>query len=558
MATTAVNQGAAARPLKVSRAEAAASAGSDATGILLVLLCAAVVRFGYHWMMYPSWTFDFWGYVRAAYLLSHGYFTDGARTPGFLLFLTLARWLDRVPFFDTGAAIIASGLQSALGVAATALIYYALLALKVRRGMALAGAAFFGASVGVCVFEMLLLPQSLSLFAMTASVALFALTMAAVEKRKRNTALAIATGLMFSAAVLIRPENLVFCIILALVPATLGVVCRWRGDFDSFRQFGKIALLLPLAAAPAILCWMTWNYIGIGRFRVTTLTSWNMSSAVYNLFDRVGPEDRVLGEWLARADLIRNHPEKVPPSERFIEPTAPGQVVQDTYWATLGVILRHHRDMPLTPLPPSGRFGTWIRSFGSADARQYTHSMAAGALVPEVAGLDPNDVGDYIGRVSWKLVRNYPGAWLQNGYRNFAREAFRFHMGPPPVEVELEPRSFENNGSPIHHAALRPVVIWADRLEAPVLAFLFVLTLALGALFPLAIFRRQVGRFAHDTTAAGIAFGVIATFVACCLLACYMPHYGVPHWGAIVICGTYGVDRARRAVGDAAKLAQRS
>jgi hypothetical protein len=531
-----------------------ASAGSraHATGILFVLLCAAITRLGYHLLMYPCWTFDTPGYLRAAYLLSHGYFTDGARTPGYPLLLTLARWLGHVPYFDTEPAIIASGLQSILGVASAGLIYCTLLALGVRKAMAIAGAAFFSVLGAVCVWELLLLSQSLSLFTVTLSVALFAVTMAAAQKRRRLILPAISTGVAFSLAVLVRPENLVLCIVLTMVPAALCSISWWRGDRTASRQFGRVALLLPLAAAPMILCWMTWNYVGVGRFRITTLTSWNMSSAVYNLFDRVGPEDRVIGELLAKADLIRNHPEKVPASERFFMATAPGQVVQDTYWATMGAIRSRYREMPLAPPPASGRFGSWIRSFASEDARRFTRSFTAASIITEIPGLDPNDLGDYVGRVSWKLAKAYPGAWLGNAYRNFTREAFRFHMVPPAPGVLLEPRSYEADGEAIRHPVLRPAATWMDAVQAPVLTFLFVLTLALGACFPAAIFERTGDALVADATATGVALAVVGTFVACCLFACYMPHYGVPHWGAIVICGTYGLDRAWRALANRA------
>lgn len=524
--------------------------------ILAIIVCGVIIRILYRCLFLPCWYGDTRTYVDAGDLLAHGYFTDGARTPGYPLFLALARWLwpGHFPDLPFGAALLATALQSILGVVSIVLVYETLRALRVSKKATIAGTAFFAVLHGICQFEMFLLAQSLSLFAVVLGICLFAKTMAGVDRDENPTIRAISTGAAFSFAVLVRPENLVLFLLLALLPGLLWLRSQWlQRENEKSRRLGRVAVLLPMAAAPLLLGWMAWNYIGVGRFQITTLTSWNVNSSVYNLFDRVDPEDRVIGELLSRADLIRNHPEAVPAKERFFVPKVPGQVIQDTYWAVWKQIIDRHAEMPLPPpRTTSTRLGAWIRSLGSTEARKYTHAYAAGAPIHPIPDRDPNEIGDYMASVSWKLIRKYPGAWLHNAFLDFTREGFSFHMGPPPIGDLPDPRSYWDGGV-IQNNTLRRLAVWSDRLQAPVLTLLFVLTLGLGSSYPWFVSCWTDRDETCDATAAALALGVTATIAACCLFACYMPHFGVPHWGTIVICGTYAIDRTVRFVADATR-----
>jgi hypothetical protein len=75
-----------------------------------------------------------------------------------------------------------------------------------------------------------------------------------------------------------------------------------------------------------------------------------------------------------------------------------------------------------------------------------------------------------------------------------------------------------------------------------------VLTLALSAVYSWAVFRgRDPDALLFDAAASALALGLLATLIAFCLFSGYMPQHGVPHWGTIVICGTYAMDRTARA-----------
>jgi hypothetical protein len=524
----------------------------ESQSILVILICGIAVRVLYHLIFVPWWSADTITYVDASCLLRHGYFTDGARTPGYPIFLSLARWLSlaTTPCFDGSSMAVAAVLQSGLGLITTALIYDTLRILRVRKSLALIGTLFFAVLHGPCEFEMALLSQSLSLFALVVGIWLFTRAMAKVGQRENPVALTILTGVALSFAVLVRPENLVFSGALILVVALLWLRSKFFQTSDKRpRSWGVLALALPLALAPILFAWMTWNYIGIGRFTITTLTSWNMSSSVYNLFDRVEPEDQVLGELLVKANLVRNYPEMVT-GEKFWKPTQPGQVVQDTYWTTIWEIVNRRREMPIPPPhPTSSTFFLWIRGLGSAEARRFTHAFAAGARIqvastdnPDNIG-DPNTIGEYVNSVSWKLVKKYPALWFLNIVDNFNREAFTFSLFPPPPSELKDPRSWEG-GTVVREQKLWSFAVWWNRIQAPFLTVFFILTLGIALFAPAIVLRANDASIACDATVVALSTGVVGTFITCCMFACYMPHYGLPHWGAIVICGVYAMDRA--------------
>jgi len=462
----------------------------ETRSILIILVCGTAVRALYHALFVPWWSSDTITYVDAGYLLRHGYFTDGARTPGYPFFLRLAHWLSMTPapYFDASSMVVAAALQSMLGLLATVLVYDTLRILLVRKRLVVMGTLFFAVLHGICQFEMALLSQSLALFALVLGIWLFARTMAKVAQRRSPIALTILTGIALSFAVLVRPENLVFSLALVLVIGLLWLQSKLLLASDQRpRSWGVVALTLPLALAPLLLAWMTWNYIGIGRFKITTLTSWNMCSSVYNLFDRVEPEDHVLGELLVKAHLVRNHPEMVT-GEKFWKATLPGEVVQDAYWTTIWEIVYRRAEMPIPPPhPASNGFLLWVRGLGSAEARRFTHAYAAGARIPVVPDKNPNNIGDpnaigeYINSVSWKLVRKYPAAWLLNVIENFNREAFKFSLSPPPPSEFKDPRSWDGQ-TVVRERELWSFAVWWNRLQAPFLTVFFILTLGIPAL----------------------------------------------------------------------------
>ncbi len=114
------------------------------------------------------------------------------------------------------------------------------------------------------------------------------------KKGESGRTLAVLLGLAVAFAALVRPDNLVFFAVILLVTAAFAI----RFTFIPSRavlacRLLLVCLLIATSAAPPIVAWMTCNYIGTGRFRMTNMMGLHMSQPVYNMFDQVDPEDEV-------------------------------------------------------------------------------------------------------------------------------------------------------------------------------------------------------------------------------------------------------------------------
>ena len=189
--------------------------------------------------------------------------------------------------------------------------------------------------------EMLLLSEALSLFFVTFGICLFLSSIGRIQAHSRFALTALLSGFIFSLAILTRPENLIFVAVLVTTVLLLALRCgilpamHWAA-----RPLATLAILLVSAAAPLVLCWMTWNLIGSGEFRINTLTGATRTESVYNLFDRVGPEDRIAGLILQQSYLLKN---------------GNGQTYRHHVWVAMpkllrafdiGVLPSHHRKCP--------------------------------------------------------------------------------------------------------------------------------------------------------------------------------------------------------------------
>lgn len=520
-------------------------------------------------IFWPWWSADSITYTDAGYLLTHGYFTDAARGPAYPLFLEFAQRLTRVrafhimhaytaaelPYllgraFDEPAAQAATVLQSILGLLTAGLLYSTLRTLRIRKWLAFAAALLFAVLHVTCQFEMLILTQSVALFAVMLSIWLYTRAMANIADGRNPACVSVLAGIAFSAAILVRSEIVIFFAVVVLMTALLWIRFHLSpGLKRQARLLRTLAVLMPVAASPLLLAWMSWNYVGIGRFQLTTLTGWSMSEPVYNLFDRVSPEDRILGELLTTSYLIRNHPEQAP-GRRFWLATPRGEVIQDHYWATFADIIARRFEMPL-PEPntaPDSKFITWLLSLGRPDARLYTHNFLSGSRIRTVWERDPNDIGDYVGKVSWELALKYPGDWLRNAADNFARESFRFNFGPPGTNPTPDPVSLGGHASVVRNRNLREFAVFWNRTQVPILTIAYIFALGLALFSPFVLLRARRPDALHDATAAILAVALLAQIAAFSLLACYMPKYAVVNLATIFICAVYVLENAKRAI----------
>ena len=151
--------------------------------------------------------------------------------------------------------------------------------------IALVGALAFSLIGAVCIFELLVLSEVLSLFFIALSSCLFLCAMHALREQTDFKWPSICSGLCFSLAILTRPENLVFFVILIGCVLFLSARCRYVPPIRwAMWSLARLAALLVVSAAPLVILWMSWNLLSIGEFRLTTLTGLARTESVYNLF----------------------------------------------------------------------------------------------------------------------------------------------------------------------------------------------------------------------------------------------------------------------------------
>ncbi len=497
-----------------------------------VLGVAAAFRLLFLIALKPIWVPDSLSYTSACALWATHFFTDGARTPLYPLLLGLAQSIAGVPAIsslDPVAAYVLIAIQCVLGVASSCLILDVLLRLEVRRHVAFIAALGFSVLYQSCIYEQIVLTETLSLFSLVLLLWLVVRMGSKLNEGRRITGTAIVAGVTAGTSILVRPENLVvvLCVFLFLLIAAVKDRFQSRQRTLVF-SIARAALLFGISCAPLVLGWMTFNYVGVGQFRITTSTGWQMSQAVYNLWDRVPPEDRVLGEALSRSYARRG---ELGRGDR-----------RDHFWLVFDELTTRSRELPLdnsrANLVRHGIAG-WLYGLVPESSRYYTHKYSAGAVMRPTTSIEvPNSVGDYVGTVSWKLIRMYPRVWLRNAATGFL-QTFSFAPAVPwrgdGVAV--------TGGSVERFPALATMLVRTGRIESPVLTILYCATIGFVLLLPFTLAINDWTRFLRCWTVSAFATGTLGTMLAYCLLAGYDPRYAIPHTGTLVVCGAVAIDR---------------
>ena len=236
-----------------------------------------------------------------------------------------------------------------------------------------------------------------------------------------------------------------------------------------------------------------------GYFAITTLRGFVQTSALRDMFDKVDPEDKVLG------DIIHKH---------YLEVKSQNIHWPDYVTSAWADIVAHSNEMPIPHRKP------WQ--------------------------LGP-DIEHYMGQVSWKLMTKYPLDWLRNAAENFV-DTFTFTQGFWPKRDDL---TIDHSPS-IKNEATYTVLKTVEDVEYPFLSVIYVLTLFLsvGSALEIVIARFRKKQIttkneAHVSglvvTALGLAtFGAFAGYT---LFACYLPRYGASYVGGMIIFTGYTLDR---------------
>lgn len=504
---------------------------------LLVWLIGILARVPFYLAFKPIWSGDSPQYVMPYYLWRNHMFYEGERTPVYPMFLGLAQWLCRVPASPTlpmSAAYLAVCTQSVLDIVAACLLYFTLGKLNVRRSIALVAAVFAVTAPSLCSIEINILNLSLSFAVLALCMSLVAVLMRKIYDGSRYFRASLLCGVVFGCAALLRPENLVFFVIIATSLLGRWAILALRGVRTPLENRVPIAVLLTvLSAAPPILAWMTWNYVGIGEFRITTLTGWNRSKTVYNMFDRVDPEDRLLGQLLTKSYLQRNRD---------------GRIVRDHIWQAAIDIWNVSMYMPLeNPTETLSAFHLKVdRAFEDLSGMRSNVPCAVPGEPCTALLRRKINIGDYVGRVSWKLIEKYPGAYLANVADNFVRDTFNVSNAASGPSVE-DYRSTSVDGSEfIRNESLANLSGKAINLQAPLLTLLYVITLGFVVSSPLVFISQPESRPIADTVVTVFALATVGTFIAMCFLSGYNKEYSIPHLGVMVICTAYAVENRLR------------
>jgi hypothetical protein len=531
----------------------------------VIVLVAIAFRTIYYVTFKPWWCADSEHYSQPVVLWLHGFFTDGSRTPVYPLFLGLAQWIARVPAaieLSTSAAEVVRDIQSALGLLATYLFYSALRTFRVRKTVAFVAGLFFATISLICNVEMAIVTPSLSLFLLVLGIWLYARMMARIGRGESATFLAIILGVTVAIATLLRPDNLIFFTVILLSTAAFAVRslsipsrtasatetlikpnlsfraernCPVSGQFCAVeepaspfpelnqnfpRRLLVACFLVTISAAPFILAWMTCNYVGTGRFRITNMMGVQMTQSVYNMFGQVDPEDQVLGSIMTKYYLATNR----------------SGINREYVWPAMGELTARASQIPFLDPAESRRspLGAWFYNLASRSSRrlpdQYSVAFA-----------------DYLQRVCWKLIRKNPLGYLHNAADSFVRDGFDFtssHSLSSPEET-ADPRAVEG-GSVVKSRTGWEIVRWLGVVQAPFLTAFYVVTLAYVFFCPLILLNRSNNITTDDVAVTALALGMVATMVAFCLLESYHNQYGIPYLAVPLICTTYALNNFAR------------
>ena len=470
--------------------------------ILIIAAVAIASRLLYHFTYEPWWTLDSPDYAWRWQVLKNLQWNvyDGYKPPVYSVFLGLAQALagsEPASVITAGAARAAVWLHQLAGVLAAAMVYLTLRNLTNNTRTALIGGVFFALLGAVCLFEMIVLPLATTAYLLLGGIWLFTVAMRRSLDGGDGRLAAAASGLAFGIGALNRAEITVF--LLALVGLTFVASLLYR-KVPEFRALRPVAFMTGMVGLPMIGAWVCFNGLLLGQFTVTTAAGYNRTCTVYNLFDRVEPQDEVFGRIMM----------KYYRGEQRID------LVNDA-WPELG---QHAAEMPIE----------------QKSASSNSANMMA-----------------YAGEVAGRLQRRFPLTYLANALRSFGR-TFDFKQGLGPMQKEASRGVETPDGRPVLKSESGDGVARVLRLiQSPLMLALYCLSLAaifITAAMVLVYRRVPPVRWFVVTALCG---SLVLTLLAFGFAHTYFSHYGLVYFGCIVICGTAVAEaifqwfRARRA-----------
>ncbi len=496
--------------------------------LALIALCAVAARIPFFLAYKPIWAGDSPSYSLVYYFWAHHQFFLGERTPVYPIFLGLAQWVNRVaPSILPGTAVAYTVVtwQAILNILICLGFYFALRWVRVGERIALWATVILATLAGIPYFEMQILNHSLGFTQVTAIAIGYIALLRRINAGKKYALLAFGMGLLLGSAVLNRPELLLFTVVLVLGTAGLRLTPVGQ-DAACGMKYLTSALLMMLGVAPLLLAWMALMYAGIGEFRITTLDGWNKSRTVFNLFDRVGPEDRALGDVLSHTWAVQQtYGDRVNPREHMFN--------------AFDDLKAHYAEFPIdhsVALHPSetnlkaARLGYEYLGLQRVPCAVQNNLACYENMRAKI------DLGDYIGDVSTKLMRRYPGAWAYNVVYNWIHETFNFAYADLKPSVPGFEFMAVDGGSFVRSRALDKALIWVMRIESPFLIAAYTVTIVFGIAGPLWLWRRAQAATVEDWAVVLLALSAVASIALTCVLAGFNRIYSVPYLAIFVLC----------------------
>ena len=482
----------------------------------VIVFAAVLMQLALHYTYLPWWCGDSGGYTCTASFFYGSGFTGyiGQRTPGYPVFLIVCDLLARGRvgwMLSPHGAQIVTWAQSALCVASAILLYLSIERLQIRASINLGVTLFFALLIGVNEFAMLILSETLSAFFLILAVYFATVAADLLRRGQAPATFALLSGLAYASAILTRP-NLLFTWVLFIGTISFFMGCRMvqRHPLFSARALEGISRPCFSGAALLLIAWLFFNYEHTGYLTLSMITDDTRSCTAYNLFDRVEPKDKVLGEIM----------------DRYYRQTNQNGVRNPAYiWLAYAEIHNRSREMPVQVSPGNEA----LRGFAT---------------------------DRYLCSVSNGLLMKHPGVWAQNSLADLAKTLdFSFPEADPrvmddPVGVALPPQPVivSVRGWQIL-SALMP---W----QAGVVLCQYLLTFLAGAVALRAVkAARNLGEVVTPLILAAFALGAIACMIAPSILANYVSRYSVPLIPLFSICSAYLLEEVFRlqATGEARK-----
>ena len=495
-----------------------------------IVFAGLLFRLIFYFTFKPWWCGDSHQYSDDILLWVHYSFFTGYRTPVYSLFLGFAQWLAGVPvaeILSTSAAGIVRIFQSVLGLTAACLFYYTLRILHVRKSLAFLAGLFFSTTAAICMAEMSIVTPSLSLFSLVLANLLYMTLMTRMDSGRDANKLAIAAGIAFAFAALVRPDNLVFFALILVVTAAYAFRSRLIPDRKALsRRLLVVCFVLVCSVTPFIVFWMTCNYLVNGRFRLTNMMGWQTTQSVYNMYDEVDPEDKVLGTIMTK----------------YYAQTNQGRIDREFVWeGAAKEVMARASEMPYLHseefCKPGNKRSNWACAFLSTDTQ---------ANFNERLGWE--QLFDYLTHVWMKLIWKHPSKYLHNAAGSFFSDSFDFKFTPFDPSETNDPRAVEG-GSVVKSRVGWRIVYWIALAQAPFLLIFYLVTLVYVILSPAILLNRGSNITLSDVAVTAIALASVGTFIAFCFLEAYHKQYGLPHVGVLLTCAAYAADNFKRIKG---------